>query len=209
MKLLDRSHGKHTAERVLDPTDNELLERLEVPDDLSGLHEIPSIGEGVGPQGDEPRRAATVVRWLRWVPVVLLAAAGVVVAAVLLTRDTSETLVEPAVEAPDLVTEGPGSNSLTATWLTRPLVPWQAHEGPGGHSLTIPVAATVTPPVVVRTVITHGPGGHLMDMTWTPSVTPLVEGTMVTHGPGGHLMDTTWVPTVEPIWIGQTPEPAM
>ncbi len=197
MRLLERTHLRHTAEREIDASHQEVVDRLGVPDDLSGLAKIPSIGEDGHEVVAEPHRAATTVRWLRWLPILVLAIAGVVAAAVLLNNESGPSLVIPTVEAPDFATEGPGSNSLTAPWLTQTQVPWSnANEGPGGHSMGFPVAAAVTPPLVYKSMATHGPGGYLMDMTWTPPVAPPVQGTMVTHGPGGHLMDMTWTPPV-------------
>lgn len=180
MKLLERTHLRHTQPHVAETEDHEVLERLEVPDDLSGLVELPE---------HELRRSAPMVRWLRWAPVALLAVVGVVAAALLMTNDSNT-----AVETPNWETEGPGSQSLYAPWLLQTEVPWQSDEGPGGTSLNMEmvVPAAVYPYVVEPatgidpSMETHGPGGNLPDMTWTPEIEPIVTPDWATEGPGSN-----------------------
>ena len=174
MKLLERTHLRRTEPHVAETEGHEALERLEVPDDLSGLVELPD---------HEPRRAASMVRWLRWAPVALLAIFGVVGVAMLLNNDGGTDLDIPTVEAPDWETEGPGSNSLHALWLTKTQVPWGPNEGPGGTTMNQELVAPVVG--LAPTWETHGPSGHLPDMTWTPDIeAPDWE----TEGPGSNSL---------------------
>lgn len=229
MKLLERTHGKHAPERAPETHEHKVSERVVVPDDLRGLADLPSIGEG-RQATIEPRRAESMVRWLRWVPVVLLALAGAV-AAMLLTDGGDQADVTTTVEAPwSWETDGPGSHSLTATWLMGTEVPWASEfEGPGGNSLNAMPLGQVAPAAVAVTPAfdwaIHGPGGHLMGQT------PMLQSTMsrldgtppfdwAVYGPGGHLMGQTPMPQIAPAppfdWAvygpgghlpGQTPMP--
>ena len=102
---------------------------VKIPDDLSGL---------------EPRRVvdrsrpATPIRWLRWLPLVLLFAFGAIVVGLELTGDTAETIAPSAV--PWSEGQGPDSNSLnvpagTPSVITTPSAgPWSGSDGPGSNS---------------------------------------------------------------------------
>lgn len=183
MRLLDRTHGKHTTERALDPGDHELLEQLEVPDDLSGIEHIPSIGEDAHEPDAEPRRAAPMVRWLGWMSVCLLAMAGLIAGLAMLTN--GDDPVAPTVETPVWETEGPGSNSLHASWLDTSEVPWLSEfDGPGGGSMNaVPVVLVQQPPLVSgpEWSQTDGPGGTSVGMTPPP-----VPWSFDTGGPGSN-----------------------
>jgi len=149
MTTLEGTNLNHTADGGTPLSVHDLREHPVVPDDLSGLAEIPSIGEpGEQP---EPHRAARTVRWLRWVPLLVLAVAGVVLAAILMTNDG------PGTETPWAANEGPGGHSLTVPLLTAE-TPWVANDGPGGHSLTVPLLTAETP-----WAANDGPGGHTLN----------------------------------------------
>ena len=197
MKLLDRTHGKHATERALDTGDHELLEQLEVPDDLSGIEHIPSIGEDRHEPVAEPRRAAPMVRWLGWVSVYLLAMAGLIVGLAMLSNGGDTDPVAPGVETPDWETEGPGSPSLDAPWLSRTQVPWGPNQGPGGDTPNLVPVTPVVEPVFIPIPVTgvgpsmetHGPGGVLPDMTWTPAVETIeAPWSFETGGPGSNSL---------------------
>ncbi|NNF55577.1 MAG: hypothetical protein HKN03_14175 [Acidimicrobiales bacterium] len=73
-----------------------------VPDDARGITHPRRFGGG---------RAATGIRWIRWMPAMLLLVAGAVALGLALRGDSADTANEPWVT----VTAGPGSNSLAPT----------------------------------------------------------------------------------------------
>jgi len=193
MKTLERKDVKYTADNDVALSDHEVLERIEVPDDLSGLTEIPSIGEPGGPAVTEPRRSATTVRWLRWLSVVALAVAGVLIAAMAMFGDSS-SVTAPQVDAPwNWEVDGPGSNSLNNPRLAQTEAPWAtANDGPGGYSSNlVPDAAAmaVTAPVVEFAWATHGPGSNSVAAMATPGAV----WSWATHGPGSYSLDAAWL----------------
>ena len=192
MKLLDRSHGKHATEQALDTEHQELLEQLEVPDDLSGLHKVPSIGEDGHDAATESRRASPMVRWLGWVSLYVLVVAGLVTALVVFNDPADSDPVAPGVEAPDFETEGPGSPSLDAPWLAATETPWRSDfDGPGGVTQNMVPALEVEPvfigPMPVQAPAewsqTDGPGGTSVGMTPPPP-----PWSFVTEGPGSNSL---------------------
>ena len=181
MRLLDRSHGKHATEQALDTEHQELLEQLEVPDDLSGLHEVPSIGEDGHDAIAEPRRASTMVRWLGWTAVCLLAIAGLVAAVMLVNNSTDDDVITPTVEAPNWETEGPGSPTLLIPAETK--VGWETEfDGPMGNTMSVAPVVFVEPDVVMTVrdwSQTYGPGSTSVGPTPSP-----VPWSFDTEGPG-------------------------
>ncbi len=128
-KLFERDAIRETAEHLPDP--HEVLPRIPddvvIPDDARALTH-PAIAGG--------RRPASGIRWMRWIPVVILLVAGAIAAALVLRSDSSETVVSDGVPWTQ-ATEGPGSNTLAPTGLIVGTIPWtQATEGPGSNTLT-------------------------------------------------------------------------
>lgn len=185
MKLLDRTHGKHAHERALDAGDHELLEQLEVPDDLSGLHKVPSIGEDGHEPVTERRRATPMVRWLGWVSIYLLAMAGLIAGLAMLSSDGDTDPVAPGVEQPDWDNEGPGSPTLLIP--AEAEVGWASEfEGPGGYSQS-QASVILVEPDAVTTVRdwsqTSGPGSNSLGPTPSP-----VPWSFETGGPGSNSL---------------------
>ena len=120
MKVLDRGTIHEAPELPELPAD------VKIPDDLRGLERA------------DRSRLSTTVRWLRWLPLVLLVAVG----AILVTGDFGGDTVDTTV--PWTVDEGPGSSSLDGAVATQSVVPTPARgpftsgEGPGTHSLNVP-----------------------------------------------------------------------
>ena len=96
-----------------------------VPDDLSGMPDIDTSGG---------RRA---VRWMRWVPLGLLVAAGGLTITLALndsgTEPTGGILTSETVEV-----DGPGSNSLNVAVVGETVAPAEV-DGPGSNSLNVEV----------------------------------------------------------------------
>ncbi len=79
--------------------------------------------------------ARTHVRWLGWVPVMLLALAGMITALVIAIDGGTDVDDVGVIEWPT-ATEGPGSNSLAPTTPDVMVIEWPtATEGPGSNSL--------------------------------------------------------------------------
>ena len=94
-KLLDRLHITHEAPEHEAPT------------------RVPESREVVehGRRAEEPpRRAASGIRWLRWIPAIALLAVGILAVTMLVSDSGTEETIEYTT-----VSEGPGSNSLNAT----------------------------------------------------------------------------------------------
>jgi len=191
MKILEGKNTLRTVDSGAPLSDEETLERLEVPDDLSGLADVPSIGEPGGVVAAEPRRAATMVRWLRWVPLLVLAIAGVAVAVIL----TADDAVAPVNEVPWVgEADGPGSNSLNAAWLTGTETPWlTANAGPGGHTMNVPPVVLAESPWAVN----DGPGGYTLNV---PPVTSAESPWAANDGPGGYTLNVPPVTSAEMPW---------
>jgi hypothetical protein len=104
MKVFERHTTKVTPDRHPEMSEQltELPEGVTIPDDISGLEFPPSM---------EPRRAATGVRWLRWMGLVAILAVGALTA-VLLLRDTSTELTETSSSA--LIVQGYVDEALAA-----------------------------------------------------------------------------------------------
>ena len=122
MKLLERRQNHDVRRHEFEDLDHHDLEGVQVPDDISGLESIPSIGE--------PHRAARTVRWLRWMPALLAVSAAALVTAVLVS-DSPQSEVAPMS---DFELVGPGSHSLGPIE-PRVYMPDFEHDGPGSHSL--------------------------------------------------------------------------
>jgi len=106
-----------------------LPEDVTVPDDLSGMP-APDIAGTSG--GRRP------IRWMRWVPVgLVLAAGGVTIALALNDGGTDLSADIVTTEVTEFMAEGPGSNSLNIPVRVDPVTEFMA-EGPGSNSLNIP-----------------------------------------------------------------------
>ena len=190
MKVSEHTDMRNAAHSSRPVSDREVLERLEVPDDLSGLAAIPRIGEPGGVPADEPPRSASTVRWLRWLAVLALAVAGTVIA-VSLNSDGGSSDSVPAVDAPpNWEVDGPGSHSLDVPLLALTETPWAtSNDGPGGHSLNVvavPVAPAATPVIGFDWEV-DGPGSHSLDVPLpAPTETPWA---ITNDGPGGNSLN--------------------
>ena len=102
----------------------ELPADVTVPDDLSGMPDTATSGG---------RRA---VRWMRWVPVGLLVAAGGLTIAVAL-NDGGTELTGGIVTNEAIEVYGPGSNSLNVEVADETVLPIEVY-GPGSNSLNLP-----------------------------------------------------------------------
>ncbi len=128
------------------------------------------------PDRGDRRRAATGVRWLRWVVLILLVVGG----AVLVTGDVGDD----NRGIPWAIDEGPGSHSLDGAVAAVTVVPvtptatgwWAATEGPGSNSL-----ATITSGVAWAS--TRGPGSHSLTVDL-----PNTELWAPHDGPGSHSL---------------------
>ena len=143
MKVIERKTIHEAPERL-----PELPAGVTVPDDLSGLE----LRKGVG-----RRPTATAVRWLRWLPVVLLLVVGAIAVGVYTADEAGETIAPSAV--PWEINDGPGSNSVNDAVATQAIPvpsvgPWTGNDGPGSTSLN-----TTTPSVSPWTG-NDGPGSH-------------------------------------------------
>ncbi len=172
-KLYEREPAQ---EKVKDlPETHEVLPELPadvtIPDDVSGItHPVTTDGG----------RAASGIRWMRWVPAVLLLVAGAVALGLFLRGDSTDTVAadpQPWIT----ITEGPGSNSLNATPVVV-RVPWTTPTmGPGSNSLD----ATSMPVPIPWETTTIGPGSNSLDAT--PMPVPIPWET-TTEGPGSNSL---------------------
>lgn len=103
----------------------DLPEGVSVPDDLSGL---PATDLVDMPDGHRP------VRWMRWVPVGLLLAAGGVTLALVL--DDGGTNLTKDIVTNEVVVDGPGSNSMDVQVVVEP-EPEEIVDGPGSNSMNV------------------------------------------------------------------------
>lgn len=119
-----------------------------------------------------PRHADTKVRWLGWVALIVLAIAGLVVAAIAITADDGEVVEW------NTITHGPGSNSLAPTV---EVVEWETvTHGPGSNSL----APTVE--VLEWETATSGPGSNSLGPT-----AAVIYWPTATQGPGSNSLGPT------------------
>jgi hypothetical protein len=96
-KLLDRLHITHDAPERVHEAPERVPESTEVAEHRR-LTEAP------------PRRAASGIRWLRWISVVALIAVGALTVTMLVSDSGTDEAIEYTT-----VYEGPGSNSLGPT----------------------------------------------------------------------------------------------
>ncbi len=191
MKLYERHPARETIKEL--PETHEVLPELphdvSIPDDVSGITHPVTAGGG---------RAASGIRWMRWVPAVLLVVAWAVVVGLAQRGDSTDTVaLEP--EPWITITEGPGSNSLAATQFAVP-VPWvTVTEGPGSNSLAATRVAVPIPWVTV----TEGPGSNSLAATRVAVPIPWVT---VTEGPGSNSLAATRVAVPIP-WVTVTEGP--
>ncbi len=145
MKVIDRGTVREAEEEL-----PELPHGVEIPDDLRGLE----------PPGRPDRKRPTgTVRWLRWLPLVLLVAVGAFVAAGVVDGETGDTTVPWSID------EGPGSSSLDGAVATQSVAltvtrgPFAPGDGPGEHSLTVPIHGPWFPggSPRIRIADLHGP----------------------------------------------------
>lgn len=158
MKLFERHPTREAPDSRPETHEDlpQLPEDVTVPDDISDLKL---------PVPVKPTHRPTTVRWLRWVPVGLVVAAGGVALAVIVSDGGTDT-VDPVVpneavqeaNTPWPASQGPGSNSLNAT--TPAVTPWPAGEGPGSSSLN-----ATTPVVVTPWEAGDGPGSNSLNAT--------------------------------------------
>lgn len=163
-KLYERRNPSREAVKDLRETQEvlpELPTDVTIPDDARGItHPLRTGGGGV---------AATGIRWMRWIPAVLLLVAGAVALGLVLRGDNTETQVrEPWIT----ITAGPGSNSLAPT----------AFEGLGVEVIT-PNYTSVRP--TDWATATYGPGSD--SLAATPVATP-IPWTTPTEGPGSNSL---------------------
>ena len=119
---------------VLHRPQHEAATRGTVPAVTEGVPESPEVREHGLRKADGVPPAKTHVRWLRWMPVVLLVLAGLVAALVAVTWNGGVDDVD-VIEWPT-ATEGPGSTSLGPTTAQALVIEWPtATEGPGSTSL--------------------------------------------------------------------------
>ena len=156
-KLYERKNLDRDAVKDLPETQEvlpELPTDVTVPDDVSGITHPMRAGGG---------RAASGIRWMRWMPAVLLLVAGAVALDWALRVDDTVAR-EPWVT----ITEGPGSNSLAAT-------PFE-----GLVDVVTPPYTSVEP--TDWATVRYGPGS-----TATPMVT-VIPWTTPTEGPGSNSL---------------------
>ncbi len=113
-RIMERHTNRDTLDRLPEtPAD------VRIPDDISGL------------TGGEPARRTRTVRWMYWlVPVVVLAAAALMLGIVLRGGDDTTVTREPAIQW-TTPTAGPGSTTLGPTEMT-PAIQWTTPTaGPG------------------------------------------------------------------------------
>ena len=149
-KVFVRDAVRGTVKQLPDP--HEVLPRL--PDDVTVPDDARELTEPARKGG---RRPASGIRWMRWIPAVILLVAGAVAAAVFLRSDSTETVVSETVPW-IVVTTGPGSNSLAPTGLTAEMIPWTSPTtGPGSNSLA---PTGLTAEMIPWTSPTAGPGSN-------------------------------------------------
>ncbi len=215
-KLYERENLDREAVKDL-PETHEVLPELPtdvtIPDDVSGITHPMRAGGG---------RAASGIRWMRWMPAVLLLVAGAVALGLVLRGDNTDTVAsEPWVT----ITEGPGSNSLAAApfegvvidvvpgYTTVEPTEWATvRYGPASNSLAATPVATLIP----WTTPTEGPGSNSLAPTSfegvvidvVPSYTTVepTEWATVRYGPGSNSLAATPVATLIP-WTTPTEGP--
>ncbi len=160
-KLYERENLDRDAVKDVPETQEvlpELPTDVTIPDDVSGITHPMRAGGG---------RAASGIRWMRWMPAVLLLVAGAVALGLVLRGDNTDTV---ASEPWTTITAGPGSNSLaptpfeglvidviTPTYTRVEPTEWTTiTDGPGSNSL----AATPVAPWTPWTTQTEGPGSN-------------------------------------------------
>ncbi len=191
MNKLYEPHPGREAVKDLRETHEDLPELphdVTIPDDVSGLTHPVTAGGG---------RAASGIRWMRWVPALLLVAACAAVVGLALRGDSADTVApQPWIT----ITEGPGSNSLAPTGAIANPVPWVTlTEGPGSNSLAATRVAVPVPWVTV----TEGPGSNSLAATRVAVPVPWVT---VTEGPGSNSLAATRVAVPVP-WVTVTEGP--
>jgi len=159
MKLLHRSDVQQTPERV-EKTPTSVPESEEVAEHRRRVT-------------TKPAPAAKSARWLRWVPVVLLIAAGMVALSVAISGDEASDDLGPW----RTVETGPGSTSLGPTPAIIVADLYNPTTGPGSTSLG------PTPAIIVADLNnpTTGPGSTSLGPT--PAI-EVIEWYNPTTGPG-------------------------
>ena len=121
MKLLHRPNVHETPERVEETS-------TRVPES----HEVVEHHRRVTAK---PAPAARSVRWLRWVPVVLLIVAAMVVLGIVASGDDAGNDASNDLGVWQTTRTGPGSNSLGPTPVIEFTEPYHPATGPGSTSL--------------------------------------------------------------------------
>lgn len=162
-KLYERRNPQGEAVKELREAQEvlpDLPKDVTIPDDARGITHPLRTGGGV---------AATGIRWMRWMPAVLLLVAGAVALGLVLRGDNTDTVArEPWIT----VTAGPGSNSLAPT-------PFEGL----GVVVSTPNYTSVRP--TGWAIATYGPGSNSLDATPVPTPIPW---TTPTEGPGSNSL---------------------